>query len=204
MRFIRRLFGASESPEVRHHALAMVMLRTREFDPAAVLPHLTGRWSDLPSIMNAEQADAVVSASITGGAIGLAHIPMPIPAGDLTAPVAMAWHWPEAAESVASHESHVIVHATSAALGLLDLRLFHTRLTASVAAVGDGVGVYVGDAMLVRAAADYQNDAAESSRENLPILSWIGFNPARDDATVCGYTTGLRAFGLLELEAHDG
>jgi len=179
----------------------MVMLRNKDFDPTRVLPYLTSTWSDLPSIANAEQADSVLTASISGGGIGLAHIAMPIPSGDLTGPVALAWHWAEAARLVPSHESHVIVHATSAALDMLDLRLFHTKLTAAVTAVADSIGVYVGDAMLVRAAADYQTDAADSSRENLPILSWIGFNPARDGATLSGYTTGLRAFGLLELEA---
>ena len=67
-------------------------------------------------------------------------------------------------------------------------------------AVGDGVGVYVGDAMLVRSAEDYREDAESASREALPLLSWVGFNPVREDATLSVYTTGLTSFGLLELE----
>jgi hypothetical protein len=130
----------------------------------------------------------------------LLHVPMPVPAGDLEGPVAVAWHWPDAAQLVPAHRAHVIVTAGSTTLDALDVRILLTKLAASVLAVSEGIGVYVGDAMLVRSAGDYQSDAGEASRDNLPLLSWIGFNPVHEDGRLSAYTTGLTAFGLLELE----
>ena len=204
MSFLRRLLGRDETPAVASQAIVMVMLGdTAPFSGAAVLDYLTAHWSDLPSVAGLETKDAVTAASIPGGGLGFVHIPMPIPAGDLEGPVAVAWHWPEAATLVPAHRSHVIVHVGSTTLGALTVRLLLTKLAASVLAVTQGTGVYVGDAMLVRSAADYLEDATRASREELPILSWIGFNPVQEEGALSAYTTGLTAFGLQELEVRQ-
>ena len=201
MSLFGRLFRREKPRPAAHQALAMVMLAdTDRFSGSAALAHLASHWTDLPSIADAETAGEATTASIPGGAIALMHLPMPIPAVDLEGPVAVAWHWPGAEAAVAAHRSHVIVHTASTTLPAIDLRLLLTKLVASVLAVGDGVGVYVGDAMLVRSAEDYREDAESASREALPLLSWVGFNPVREDATLSVYTTGLTSFGLLELE----
>ena len=177
-----------------HPALAMVLL------PNAETPDLRSALAGLPIAADIEVQESVATARIAGGAAGLAHIPIPIPGGDLDGPAAVAWHWPSAAEAVRRHGSHVIVHAASTSLDAVDLRLLHTRLVASVVKVAAGIGVYVGDAMLLRSADEYLTDAGTASRETLPLLSWLGFNPVSEPGGVSGYTTGLTAFGLLELE----
>jgi hypothetical protein len=94
----------------------------------------------------------------------------------------------------------VVVHAGSTTLPPVDLRLLHSKLVASVAATAGAIGVYVGDAMLVRAAEEYVAEARDASREAVPTMLWVGFNPVSDDGAVSGYTTGLTSFGLRELE----
>ena len=201
MSLLRRIFRREKPRSVANQALVMVLVNDGEsFSGPAALDYLAAHWADLPSVVGRDAQDAVAVASIPGGMIGLMHVPMPVPAGDLEGPIAVAWHWREAADVVPAHRAHVIVHAASTILDALDLRLLLTRLAASALAVSDGVGVYVGDAMLVRSAADYLSDAAEASRDNLPILSWVGFNPVREDERLSAYTTGLTAFGLPELE----
>jgi hypothetical protein len=201
MSLLRRLFRREKPRRPAGQALVMVLLNDAEsFSGPAALDYLAAHWADLPSVVGREAQDAVTVASIPGGTVGLMHMPIPVPAGDLEGPVAVAWHWPEAADVVPAHRAHVIVHAGSTTLDALDLRILVTRLAASALAVSDGVGVYVGDAMLVRSAADYLSDAAQASRGNLPILSWVGFNPVHEDDRLSAYTTGLTAFGLLELE----
>ena len=201
MSVLRRLFRREKPRTAATQALVMVLLRDGEsFSGLAALDYLAAHWTDLPSVAGRDPQDAVTVASIPGGMIGLLHVPMPVPAGDLTGPVAVAWHWPEAAQVVPAHRAHVIVTVGSTTLEPLDVRLLATKLAASVLSVSDGVGVYVGDAMLVRSAADYQSDAAEASRDNLPLLSWVGFNPVQENGRLSAYTTGLSAFGLLELE----
>lgn len=184
--------------------MVMVMLgNTAPLSGAAVLDYLTAHWSDLPSVAGHETTDAVTAASVPGGSLGFVHIPMPIPAGDLAGPVALAWHWPAAATVVPAHRSHVIVHVGSTTLGAIDVRLLLTKLAASVLAVSEGTGVYIGDAMLVRSAAAYLEDAVRATREDLPILSWVGFNPVQEEGALSAYTTGLTAFGLQELEVRN-
>lgn len=201
MNFLRRLLRRDKPQGGAHHALVMVLLGTEApLDGAAVLNHLVARWDDIPSLGDRETRDEAAMAAIAGGVLGLASVPMPVPSGDLEGPIALAWHWPEAATIVPAHRSHVIVHVGSSTLGAIEVRLLATKLAASVLAVSDGVGVYVGDSMLVRSASDYLNDAAHASRHNLPLLSWIGFNAVGEDGRLSAYTTGLTAFGFLELE----
>ena len=200
MSFFRRLLGRDKPASAPHQALAMVMLGdAAPFSATAALDYLAAHWADLPGVAGRETTEAATVAQVPGGALGLVHIPMPIPAGDLAGPIALAWHWPEASAAVEAHRSHVIVHVGSTTLGAVDVRLLLTKVAASVLAVGQGVGVYVGDAMLVRSAADYRGDAEQASREDLPILSWIGFNPVQEDGALSAYTSGLTAFGLPEL-----
>jgi Domain of unknown function (DUF4261) len=201
MSILGRLFRRNSPGAALNHALGMVMLGdAASFDTGAAFHYLTSHWSDLPGVVDVETQEMVTTAKIPGGSIQLLHMPMPIPRGDLEGPVALAWHWPDASAAVGAHQSHLIVHAASNSLDAIDVRLFHTKFLASALAVSRGVGVYMGNAMLVRSASDLRDDAQTASRENLPLLSWIGFNPVREDETFSAYTTGLAAFGLLELE----
>jgi hypothetical protein len=201
MSLFERLLGRNKARIPEHHALLMVMLGDSEpFSAKSAFEYLATHWADLPSIVGHDNEETASVAKIPGGMVALAHMPAPIPPGDLAKPTAVAWHWPDAADAIASHKSHVIVHAKSSALDMIDVRLLATKLAASVIAVADGIGVYVGDAMLVRAGADYLSEAAGASRESLPILSWIGFNLVGEDEGFSAYTTGMSSFGLLELE----
>jgi hypothetical protein len=201
MSFFRRLFGRDKARSAASQAIAMIMLDNGEaFRATNAFDHFAKHWPDLPSVGDRETRDAACVANIPGGTLGLVHIPMPIPAGDLVGPVAVAWHWPDAPKSVAAHSGHVIVHAASTTLDAIELRLLLTKLAASVLTVGHGSGAYIGDAMLVRSAQDYLGDAHQASRENLPLFSWIGFNPVNENGALSAYTTGLTAFGLPELE----
>jgi len=201
MNFLRRLFGRDKVRSGANQALAMVMLdNAAPFSAPAAFDYLAAHWTDLPSVAGLETEGTAGVARIPGGVLGLVHVPMPIPAGDLTGPVAVAWHWPEASKEVMAHRSHVIAHAVSTTLDAIELRLLLTKLAASVLTVGHGIGAYIGEAMLVRSAQNFLEDADKASRENLPILSWVGFNPVREDSLLSVYTTGLTAFGFPELE----
>ena len=201
MSILRRLLKRDKPKDELNHALGMVMIEdAAPFDAGAAFQYLATHWSDVPGVIDVETQESVTGAKIPGGSLQVLHLPVPIPAGDLKGPVALAWHWPDAAAAVGAHRSHLIVHAASSALDPIDVRLLHTKFLASALAMGRGVGVYMGNALLVRSASDVRDDAETASRENLPLLSWIGFNPVREDGAISAYTTGLAAFGLLELE----
>ena len=205
MSLLNRLFGRGDQQAQSHHALVMVLLPViAPPDGRRVLDHLKSQWPDMPAFGEPQVDETATTVDIPGGALVFAHLPVPVPAGDLTGPLAVAWHWPEADDVVAAHQSHVLVHAASKAMDRLDVRLLVTRVAASIVTVAGASGVYVGDAMLVRAAADYVEDAHASSRHELPMLSWVGFNlVGEDDGSLSAYTTGLGAFDLQELEVRQ-
>ena len=184
-----------------HHALAMVLLPADQRpDGPGIFQYFRTQWADVPSIANVEAAEAATTARIPGGAAALIHINAPVPSDHVKASAALAWHWPTATAEVERHRSHMIVHAASSTFDPLDIHLLHSKLVASAAALTNAIGVFVAEAMLVRPAKAYIDEARDGSRSAAPVMLWIGFNPVNDDGRLSGYTTGLTAFGLLELE----
>lgn len=201
MSFLRRLFGRSAPAPQPSRALAMVLLRSADsFDLGAVRRALDVLPHALPRVEKWETQDGATVASVPGGALALLSLPAPVPRGDLEGPVQLAWHWPGAAARVAEHTAHVIVNVGSTTLDQIDAHLLLTKVVEAILDSSDAVGVYVGQSLLVRSAEDYAQDAAGAARDALPLLSWVGFQLVDEDGQHSAYTTGLGAFGLLELE----
>ena len=200
MGFFKRLFRRTARSSAPAQALAMVLLpEGATFDPSAAIRRFADRFPSA-RLENIESQDQATTASFQGGTVGFVHVPIPVPAGDLEGPAALAWHWPGAATVIANHRTHVICFVSSPALSAVDLHLLHTQLIASIVEVTGALAVYVGDALLVRQGVDYVDEANEAGPENLPVLLWVGFNGVREETGHAAYTTGLARFGLLELE----
>jgi hypothetical protein len=197
----RRPRNASRAPAAPS-ALAMVLLREPvAADGQAVLAHLRRQGALLPPITEVSEEQGVLVARIPGGTVKMLSLPAPIPPQELEGPVALAWHWPTAREEVAAHQGHVIVHASSTEVHPMDLWRLHTRLVAALVATTPALGVYVGDAMMVRSREDWLDDALATEGDGLPILLWVGINPVREeDGRASAYTTGLSSFGIMEME----
>jgi hypothetical protein len=197
----RRLLRGVNPPRPKTIALEMPMLSDASApDLGAALSDLRARSIGAPGLAEAQTGDGATVVEIPGGMVGLVHVPTPLPGREIEAAARVAWHWPAATSEIARHRSHLIASAMSTSLTALDLRVQLTRVVASILAATNAVGVYVGEAMLVRSAADYQADAAVATREAPPLMSWIGFNPVTGSGRTSAYTTGLTWFGLRELE----
>ena len=145
-----------------------------------------------------------VAWSFPGGSLELAHIPMPIPWGDLDWPVRTAWHWPAADTELRTHSAHVVVFVGSDRLSVIEVNLQLVRAVASViAACPDAVGVYYGNASVVIEPGQYLEEAREASLDNLPIALWLGLHLVSGERGLTAYTTGMKMFDLLNLEVHD-
>jgi hypothetical protein len=184
--------------------LAMVALRSKaSIDWLAIAG---GCGVDRPEIAASSESTGptAVTLTIPGGSVGLAHMPMPIPWGDLDWPVRTAWHWPTAEPELRTHSAHVVVFVSSDRLSAIELNLQMVRAVASVIAVcPDAVGVYYGNASVVIEAGRYLEEARQASEDNLPIPLWLGLHPVSSEEGLTAYTTGMEVFDLLNLEAHD-
>ena len=183
--------------------LAMVALRSEAIDWSAIAD---GCGVDRPETAASPEGTGptAVTLPIPGGSVGLAHMPMPIPWGDLDWPVRTAWHWPTAEPELRTHSAHVVVFVGSDCLSAIELNLQMVRAVASViAACPDAVGVYYGNASVVIEARRYLEEAREASQDNLPIPLWLGLHLVSGEKGLTAYTTGMEVFELLNLEAHD-
>lgn len=201
MSILRRLFGRAPKPKRQNTALAMPLFLTQDPpDIREALRWVRERFPDSSSFGEPDGEAETFTVAIPGGQLGMTFVPMPVPANDLLGPNTLAWHWPSAASVVAGHVAHQILFASSSELDYIELRLLHSRVIAGIVACGHACGVYVGSGMLVREGGAYVQDNLAADRDNLPLLSWIGFNPVMDGGSRSAYTTGLSDFGLLELE----
>ncbi|MBI5532604.1 MAG: DUF4261 domain-containing protein [Deltaproteobacteria bacterium] len=145
--------------------------------------------------------------TVAGEGFALTLIPMPFPWSDLEGPCATAWWWPEAADVLRSANAHLIVAATGASGDPFERHLRATSVVAAVIASTKSLGVYWGGAATVHAAAEFTAQADAASRELLPLRLWVDFRiePQGNDHFLFA-TTGLSAFGLMEVEcvAHVG
>jgi len=195
-----KLFGGKKSSGTVS-ALAMPFFPTgAEPDIQHAIDWVRTRFPDSESIEDVDTKDGAMTAEIPGGRLGVVHVPAQIPRDDLEGPLALAWHWPGAQEAIEGHESHAVCFASSSVLPLIAVRLFHSRFVAGLAATAGASGVYVGSALLVREPTEFISEVQQANAESLPLLCWVGFNPVGDGEERSGYTTGMKDFGLLELE----
>ncbi len=156
------------------------------------------------SELKIEKGNALtVSFQFDGHSFVAGLIDNPIPKPDLDYACGNSFFWPEAAEALSHHSSHLIVTA----LGDYDkpwqraMRL--SQVMAACIESFDSIGVYWGHASVVHAPEFFLQGMreAEPNVNHLPVELWTGFlRTERDDKSVDMYTDGLDVFGCMEFE----
>lgn len=189
-------------PPRRNLCLAMVALeRVTPLPEGALLAFLQDNWKELPRAKEVRQEGDTVSFELGNALVTLTLMRTPIPWGDLEGPARAAWHWPEATERLKAHLGHVIVAVLAPGMDRIEATLLLTRVVAAVAATTDSSGVYWGEGPVVNAPDDFVEEAKRTSRERLPLYLWLAFHLVRNpDGTFTLCTSGMRAFGFMELE----
>jgi len=185
--------------------MAMVALAEAKLPPVEeIVGTLCAAWGDDVAADEISQAGNVVTFRLGEAVVGLVLFPMPIPWERLEGPCACAWYWPQAADQMRRHQSHILVtlldeygqpQAQSMAL---------TKLVSSVARCSNAIGVYWGPGRLVHSAYAFWEMAGELTADELPLYLWIDFRVEQEPAgTLRLFTTGLEPFGHAELEVRD-
>ena len=182
--------------------LAMVALNTPSLPSPVVLTKgfetLSGISVDLTSLQS-KSGNIVFEIGKDNAAIAL--MPAPIPWSNLEGPCATAWWWPEAAERMKHHASHILVALVGDKGDLIQRAINLTQLTAVVAASVGAAGVCWGGGTLVHDPQVFIEQAEEVSRINLPLLLWIDFRiEQNDDESYRLFTTGMKVFEHDEIE----
>lgn len=171
-------------------------------DASSLQSFFDANWPDQPPIQETNRVDDMLVFHVSGARGVLAAATHPIPWEELEGPTAAAWWWPEAEAKLKSHKAHVIVTLSGESGSIIDRTMLLTRLVASAAAsMNRARGVYWGAGTLVHAPEQFIEDAAQMTRDELPLNLWVDFRPQRNpDGTLGIFTTGLAALGHPELE----
>ena len=171
----------------------------------ALIGWLRDSWSTVPPIDNIERRDDVITFDLDGDTVAVSLMPQPVPWSDLEGPCREAWYWPQAAEALRDHRSHVLVVLVPKASQRIDAALSLTRVVAAVTASSQAVGVLWGGGGLVHSPESFVEVARKTSRESLPLQLWVAFGIHREeDGAHSLYTSGLEEFGHMEIEvAHS-
>ena len=138
---------------------------------------------------------------LSNSSLIVAEMPKPIPAADLAGPSATSFLWPNAPTEVEKHTHHLIITATGELTVLKRANLL-TALTAALANSHAAIsGIYWGDATLLIPAKLFAELAEAAMPDAAPVHLWVDVRVGNNERnTTSGFTTGLQALGLMELE----
>lgn len=184
--------------------IAMVLAHGEpEIALPALLGELAARWPDLPAATEVGDEGGSILFKLGDSLVAISAMPAPVPWSDLEGPCATSLLWRDAAGAVRAHDRHVLVSVLGdapplAAAGLL------TRVTAAVMAVApQAIGVYWCNATLVAPRNLFIDFASKVLPLGPPLPIWVdirvGWNA--DQSASRGFTTGLAALGLMDIES---
>lgn len=201
---LKGIFGRGPKRPEPTVAIAMVALESAVCpDSNAVISVLKTLHPDIV-IRGAERTGDAVSLDIAGVTAMYALMPMPIPRGDLEWPLRAAmFAWADAEASFERHPAHLIVHVGSQERDRLDVWLLLTHLVTAVVQASPALGVYWGAGSLVHEPRRFVAAARKGTRREPPLELWIGIHPIQGETGTSMFTTGLDAFGTLNLEVRD-
>ena len=159
-----------------------------------------GATAELP-ISVSSQTDSMVSLDWGEASAAYTLVDRPIPASQLAGPCETAWYWPDAAQSVKDHTSHLFVTLVDEGRDAIQKSIRLTALVNAISKTSSACGILWGPAGLIHEPEAFAHQAAEMSDESLPLFLWIDFRiEAVEDGLIRFFSTGLEAFERKDLE----
>lgn len=132
--------------------------------------------------------------------VAIAHMPIPIPSGEIEEAAQYAYNWQTALEDTKDHESHLIVSLMQGGQDQLKRFKIFTRVVSSLLRTTNAIAVYKGNQSLLIPKDDYLSEAVAMRDDYLPLNLWIYFGLRVTDNGNSGYTCGLKEFNKTEIE----
>ena len=188
-------------------SISMVPLGPKpKISPKAIKADLEATWPDIGTIGSSEKSDNSISFSVGNSQVVLGLMPAPIPWSELEGPCATSVLWPNSADVLRDHKSHLIVTVMMEDdANPIEQSTRLTQVTSSVVhTCNEALGIYWGNATLVIQPELFRNFAVEVMPEAPPIYIWIDFRIGpNEQGTTSGFTHGMRALGHMELETEN-
>ncbi len=170
-----------------------------------VNPAEIGKLEAIPGEKAPKLGNEVSSVKVGKIEVLIARAGFPIPKADLDYACMNSVFWPNAAEVLAKHKSHLIVTVLGEFPSPIEEGLFLTRSIAACTEAYDALGVYWGHATVMHSPEFFRKYSEKASAEDPPVLLWVGFLRANGEkeGTTSVFTRGLNEFGRMEIEVVD-
>lgn len=143
-----------------------------------------------------DREDAAPGSAPSGIVLEKVALPTSLPES-----AARAWYWPEARERLPSLRSALRAKLSAPAPHPVDEALLLTQAVATLAHERSAVAVLWEPTDLLHDATVFVEQAADATREDLPLYSWVAFEGTKnEDGTLGMLTRGMSALGAMEIE----
>ncbi|AZZ92699.1 DUF4261 domain-containing protein [Hahella sp. KA22] len=162
-------------------------------------------WTDVDAFKDATEEEGAISFTVRDSIVAIGIMPAPIPWSDLEGPCSTSCLWANAKEEISGHQYHLVVAVSSEALSSVEAAILLTQINAALLAVVQGaIGVFWSHASLLIPRDVFIEFALSVLPEGSPVPIWVDIRvgPGEQGAST-GFTTGLAAFGMMEIEAID-
>lgn len=165
--------------------------------------YIEATWHDVGKLHDFELVEHSGSFRIGEVSVVIGNMGAPVPWGDLEGPCATSVLWPDSRNELREHKSHMIVTVSSNELTPVEQSILLTQVTAAVMSVSQGaLGVFWTNSLMVVPSNLFIDFAKEILPKGPPIDIWIDFRiDVEGSRRSSGFTTGLAALGLMEIEA---
>jgi hypothetical protein len=179
--------------------LGMVLLQdTNTFNIDTFSMDFSSFYGDNIQEQTGDNSSFVIT--IDGEMIAIAHMPVPIPSGDIEGTAQYAYNWGTALEDANEHKSHLIVSLMKGGQDQIKRFKIFTKVICSLLRTTNSIGVYKGNQSLLIPKDDYLSETELMSDNYLPLNLWIYFGLRTTDNGKSGYTYGLKEFKKKEME----
>lgn len=135
--------------------------------------------------------------------VSIAHMPFPIPSGDIKETAEYAYNWQTALEETKLHKSHLILSIIQGGHDQIKRFKIFTQVICSLLRTTNSIGVYKGNQTLLISKEDYLSEAVLMKPDYLPLNLWLYFGLRTSEDGNSGYTYGLKEFNKTEMEVLD-
>ena len=186
--------------------LAIVLFQdTPTLSASDVTAYLSANWSNLPVASETGEEDNTISFRLGTADVAIGIMPAPVPWADLEGPCATGRLWPDSAAALSGHAAHAIV-TMMGELPAIQLSSLLTQVTAAVCGAStQSLGVFWTNAVMVVRKDVFLDFATQILPKGSPLPIWVDFRVGRTESgnASAGFTAGLAALGLMEIEAQD-
>lgn len=179
-----------------------VLLKDPVCDLERVLAQLKEEWGIEPEPdENGEvltQKDDSLVFTAQGCMVAVSLMPAPVPGGEAERNAASNYFWKEAVEVTKTHTAHLLVAVLARESDYAGAAKLFVKTACTCLKEPNALGIYVSGTVLQP---EFYLQVAEDLQEDeLPILGLVYLGVYRNESGNNGYTIGLEAFGLDELE----